>query len=68
MNTLTTTSMEMENLAQQYFVHQVMTLLNPDLHVLTNDEHWTVRPETHKYAAAGGSFCLTMENGEQPDI
>ena len=27
------------------------TLLHPDLYILTNDEHWTVTPETQKYAA-----------------
>ena len=47
--------MEMENLAQQYKVHVVMTpertVLCPDLYVLTNDVHWT------------GSFCfVTTEN------
>ena len=41
----------------------------PDLFVLTYDEHWTVTPETHKYAAAAGSFCIvTTENGEQQDV
>ena len=41
----------------------------PDLYVLTNDEHWTVTPETDKYVAAAGSFCfVTTENGEQQDI
>ena len=41
----------------------------PDLHVLTNDEHWTVTPGAHKYAAAAGSFCFVVaENGEQQDI
>ena len=45
------------------------TVLYPDLHVLTNDEHWTVTPETHKYAAAAGSFCfVTTENGEEQDV
>ena len=45
------------------------TVLHPDLYVLTNDEHWTVTPETHKYAAAAASFCfVTTENGEQQDI
>ena len=45
------------------------TVLYPDLCVLTNDEHWTVTPETHKYAAAAGSICfVTTENGEQHDI
>ena len=42
-------------------------VLYPDL--LTNDEHWTMTPEAHKYAAAAGSFCfVTTENGEQEDI
>ena len=45
------------------------TVLHPDLHVLTNDEHWPVTPETHKYAAEARSFCfLTTENGEQQHI
>ena len=45
------------------------TLYDPDLYVLTNDEHWTMTPETHKYAAAAGSFCFSVtENGEQQDI
>ena len=45
------------------------TLYYPDLYVLTNDEHWTMTPETHKYAAAAGSFCFSVtENGEQQDI
>ena len=45
------------------------TVLYPELHVLTNDEHWTVTPETHKYAAAAGSFCfVTTENGEEQDV
>ena len=26
------------------------------LYVLTNDEHWTMTPETHNCAAAAGSF------------
>ena len=30
------------------------TVLCPDLYILTNDEHWTVTPETHKFAAAAG--------------
>ena len=30
------------------------TVLYPDLFNLTNDEHETVTPETHKYAAAAG--------------
>ena len=39
------------------------TLFCPDLYVLTNDEHWTMTLETHKYAAAAGSFCFaTTEN------
>ena len=33
-------------------VHEVRTLegqcFHPDLHILTNDDHWTVTPETHK--------------------
>ena len=29
-------------------------MLCPDLHILTNDEHWTVTPATHKFAAAAG--------------
>ena len=33
------------------------------------DEHWTMTPEGHKYAAAAGPFCfLTTENGEERDI
>ena len=46
------------------------TVLYPDLYVLTNDEHWTVTPETHKYAAAAaGSFCfVSTEKREQQDI
>ena len=40
-----------------------------DLHVLKHDEHWTMTPETHKYAAAAGSFCfVTTENGDQEDM
>ena len=34
------------------------TILYPDLLVKTNDEHWAMTPETHKYAAAAGSFCF----------
>ena len=54
-------------------VHKVGTgkgaLFYPDLYVLTNDEHWTMTPQTHKYAAAAGSFCFSMsENGDQQDI
>ena len=42
------------------------TVLCSELFVLTNDEHWTVTPETHKYAAAAGSLCfVTTQNGEQ---
>ena len=45
------------------------TVLYPDLCVLTDDEHWTVTPETHKYAAAAWTFCsVTTENGEQQDV
>ena len=33
------------------------TLFYPDLYGLTNDDHWTMTPETHKYEAAAGSFC-----------
>ena len=45
------------------------TVLYPDLYVLTNDEHWTMTPEAHKYATAAGSFCLvTTENGEQQGL
>ena len=45
------------------------TVFYPDLHVLTNNEHCTVTPETHKYAAAARSFCfVTTENGEQQDL
>ena len=36
------------------------TLFYPDLYVLTIDEHWTMTAETHKYAAAAGSFCVSM--------
>ena len=44
-------------------------MLHPDLYVLTNDEHWTMTPETHKYAAAAGSFCfVTTENGDQQNM
>ena len=45
------------------------TLLDPDLYVLINDEHWKMTPETHKNAAAARSFCfVTTENGDQQDI
>ena len=37
------------------------TLYCPDLYVLTNDEHWTMTPETHKYAAAAGSFFFVTK-------
>ena len=44
------------------------TVLYPDLFVLTNDEHWTMTPETHKYAAGARTFCsVTTENGDQQD-
>ena len=44
------------------------TLFCPDLCVLTDDEHWTMTPETHIYAAAAGSFCFSMsEDGDQQD-
>ena len=49
--------------------YSARTVLYPDLHVLTNDEHWTVTPETHKYGAAAGSYCfVTTENGEKQDV
>ena len=39
------------------------------MYVLTNEEHWTLTPETHKYAAVARSFCFaTTENGKQQDI
>ena len=45
------------------------TLYYPDLYVLTDDEYWTMTPETHKYAAAAGSFCFSMTGkGDQQDI
>ena len=42
----------------------------PDLHVLINDEHWTMMPETDKYAAAaaGSFFVVSTENRDQQDI
>ena len=44
-------------------------LYYPDLCVLTDDEHWTKTLQTHKYAAAAGSFCFSMsENGDQQDM
>ena len=45
------------------------TVLFPDLYVLTNYEHWTMTPETHKYATAAGSFrFVTTDNGDQRDM
>ena len=45
------------------------TVPYPDLYVLTNDDHRTMTPETHKCAAAAGSFCfVAKENGDQQDI
>ena len=45
------------------------TVPYPDLYVLTNEEHWTMKPGTHKYAAAAGSFCFSLtEDGEQQDV
>ena len=45
------------------------TVFYPDIFVLTDNEHWIMTPEAHKYAAAAGSFCfVTMENGEQQDL
>ena len=44
-------------------------MLYPDLSVSTNDEHWTLTPETHKHAAEAGSFCfVTTKNEEQQDV
>ena len=44
-------------------------MLHPNLHILTDDEHWTVTLETHKYEAAARSFCVvTTANGEQQDV
>ena len=44
-------------------------LYYPDLYVLTDDEHSTMTPETHKYAVAAGPFCfVTTEDGDQEDI
>ena len=40
------------------------TVRNPDLYVLTNDEHWAMTPEKHEYAAAARTFCVTTENME----
>ena len=44
-------------------------VLNSDLYVLNNDEHWTMTPETHKYAHAAASFCfVTTENVDWQDM
>ena len=44
-------------------------MLYPDLYVLTDDEHWTMTREEHKYAATAGSFWfVTTENKKQTDI
>ena len=39
------------------------TVPYPDLYVLTNEEHWTMTPATHKYAAAAGSFGFSITEG-----
>ena len=45
------------------------TVFHPDLNVLTDEEHFTMTPATHKYAAGAGSCCFSMtENGEQQDL
>ena len=45
------------------------TVLYSDLQVVMHDEQWAMTPETHKCAAAAGSFCfVTTENGRQQDI
>ena len=47
------------------------TVLYPDLYVLTNDEHWAMTPQTHKYAAAAGTFCFVttvMKNNMKSTI
>ena len=45
------------------------TVFYPDLFVLTKEEHWTMTPATHKYAAAAGSFCFSItEDGEQQEV
>ena len=45
------------------------TIFYPDLFVLTKEEHWTMTPATHKYAAAAGSFCFSItEDGEQQEV
>ena len=42
--------------------------VHPDLCVMTHDEHWTMTPEAHKYAAAAGFFFFCdHENGNQQD-
>ena len=38
--------------------HSGRTVIYADLYVQTNNEHWAMTPETHKYAAAAGSFVL----------
>ena len=43
------------------------TVLYPDLYVLIDDEHWAMTPETHKYAAAAGSFCFVTTRHLQFD-
>ena len=41
--------------------------LYPDLYVLTNDEQWTMTPETQE-CRRSGTFCfVTTENGDQQD-
>ena len=45
-------------LEEQYSMHSGRTVLYADLYVQTNNEHWAMTPETHKYAAAAGSFVL----------
>ena len=61
LNPLTTITGK-ENLAQQYKSARSQdsgrTVLYPDHHVLTNDEHWTMTPEAHKNAAQQGHFVL----------
>ena len=54
-------------------VHKVRTpkgtVFHPEHYVLTNGEHWTTTPETHKYAAAARSFCFVKtESGDEQDI
>ena len=44
------------------------TELCPDLCVLTNDEQWTMTPET-QVCRRSGTFCfVTTENGDQQDM